>query len=230
MDPRARRELYYTGPGLFRFNPIARNHRAAHVHDPRSRGVCFGGQDADLAENLARLAEDGTLAPDGEEVAGLDLIVVAEVDRDEIAFAEGAFPSGRRDDEAAHLAARVIAERGKRRNARERNRQLRPWLQLRTRVNFFAGLRDDRAGVVLVGADDLHLSAEVVVAADERVRARVINEIARLDDEVDVARRDAGRGAAADVNQVAHRDAVRLLLRTGLEEHFDVFERRDVIR
>src|SRR5688500_13014774 len=98
--PRAKNKARVRTPALHvfvvidlpHFDLIADLHCAPRLHDASRRGAAFCRENADLAENLARLSGDRTVAIDDEEITGLDLIVAAEVDLHEIAFTEGKVP------------------------------------------------------------------------------------------------------------------------------------------
>src|SRR3954470_20329359 len=91
MDPDGR---FYTKTGdarrvgLAPLHLIADRHRSPHGDDSRGRRPVLRRQNADLAEDLARLTERGARTPDRHEVAGLELIVTSDVDLNEVADAE----------------------------------------------------------------------------------------------------------------------------------------------
>src|ERR1051326_1291365 len=73
---------------LARFDVIADDHVAPHRDDSRRCGVALRGQNSDLADDLSRLSRLRTIAIDREEIAGLQLIVAAKVDLQQLAHAD----------------------------------------------------------------------------------------------------------------------------------------------
>src|SRR5438128_12037071 len=100
------------GGGILSYlDVIAHTHRIPRGEDLRGRRVGLRGQHADLAEDLRRLPRLRALAPHGEEVARLELLVVPEVDLDEDAVGHRVRPSPLRvHDVAVLLPAARLAE------------------------------------------------------------------------------------------------------------------------
>src|SRR5205823_12199839 len=93
-----------------------------------------------------------------------------------------------------------------------------------------AALRDDAARVVVVRAEDADLAAELVLAPDQRLIIRVVDEALAFDGDVGVAGIDAGRGAAFDENEIALGAAEVLRRVAWVVELFVVFVAHDAIR
>src|SRR5437763_3721577 len=109
---------------LSHFDLVANLHREAHRDDACRRGVALGSENTDLAENLPRLARHRAVAKDREHIAGLQLVVAAEVDLHEIADRQAELEAFRVDDVAAVLVAWTVADRRQVGDARDRDREL----------------------------------------------------------------------------------------------------------
>src|SRR5437660_5524957 len=190
-------------------DPIPDPHRIAHRHDLAGGGVRIRRQDADFAEHLVALARSAVFAVDGEEIAGLDLVGLAEVDLHEQTLAEGCVPSALgADDIALALPAGGLAELGHVGHSTQRNGNLRQWLEARADVNVQARLRDDPAGVVIVRAEHAQLAGVQVLSSDDlRAFIRMRNEAAVLHDDVRIAGHESRGRAAVEDHQVARRAA-----------------------
>src|SRR6266550_9540404 len=225
-------ELWTPGGGILSYlDVIAHTHRIPRGQDLSGGRVGLRGEHADLAEDLRRLPRLGALAPHGEEVARLEPLVVPEVDLDEDAVGQRVRPSPLRvHDEAVLLPAARLAEARQRGDACQRDGELRHRLQLVAGADDVARGDDDRAGAALVGADDPDLPLEIVVLPDDRLRPRMGDHLRRLDDDVDLAGDDAGRGAAVDEEKVALRAADLLVLAARVVAHLHVLVRGDGVR